>query len=774
MKIFIQARKDGYNVLYPSPTPTEFYKFASDIQSASARNDEKYYGNSFYTIAFADDGCIFSKYVIGYDVQRNNLGNVSTSIFISNTKKLSGENVKLLLDDLLKIYCSYCPNNYITNQKEDWSLFTTIANNYDEKLVSLNFDNIENYQSGNIDNAFIYYKDTSELQKYFDDPYQEEYTLYRQVLFISEDFKDKPENPLHALRHSENDLTGKIDLDNPKYTLFFNQNAKGGVRINVKVNGSFRSNKNKIRRKNEIEITWSKPFYKTETQTGKWTEIYSNYLIVNDIDKSITVKEIDLFPETKTYNFEVFNKRDNTKVSDAEIQIDSHPWQSLTECTFSAEELGREHKIVARKGTHLLSDVMYFKPQDNPYSSINLSLIEKKVVKIYVTETEGFGNRIDGFKVLIQGKQNYLKIDEVEFKDSEISQTWRISVSKEGFQQSEYMSYCPQNGENSIYFQLKNIKKSEGEVDPNPPKPFWGQIKTFIRKPTILASILVCVVALTILFFLIRDHKIEKPQIESTAIESYLDGDSLMMKQLKAFQADWNKHKPKIKKSEDDWFTRFFGGDDDDSKLDSTDFKLWNKTKQSIDSAIQYRYFINNKNFDTLKKYVFRNHSKFQININNIPVTLSLKVKEKLRDVSKLTLSQISDSINVIVKQLKEEPINTENNVVTSNPKPVTQQNSQNNTKKNPASGKNELNQKKWEEEFWRLIQDDPLSHQNDFDKLFKDGAKIPSKNKYKKFYDNLNRDKELKKQFKELLIKPSQDRRKNISILIENMNNKK
>ena len=90
MKIFIQARKDGYNVLYPTPTPSEFYKFASDIQSISANNDAALYGKQFYSLAFASDGCIFTKYVIGYDVQRNNLGNVGISVFIPDKKKLSG------------------------------------------------------------------------------------------------------------------------------------------------------------------------------------------------------------------------------------------------------------------------------------------------------------------------------------------------------------------------------------------------------------------------------------------------------------------------------------------------------------------------------------------------------------------------------------------------------------------------------------------------------------------------------------------------------------
>ena len=67
MKIFIQGRKDGYNTLYPKPTPAEFFQFAADIQRIDAQNNVKYYGQNLYAIAFNGSGCIFTKYIIGLD-----------------------------------------------------------------------------------------------------------------------------------------------------------------------------------------------------------------------------------------------------------------------------------------------------------------------------------------------------------------------------------------------------------------------------------------------------------------------------------------------------------------------------------------------------------------------------------------------------------------------------------------------------------------------------------------------------------------------------------
>jgi hypothetical protein len=62
MKILIHGRKNGYTILFPKPTPLEFYSYASDIQSISANNYDVYYGKYFYTLAFVNGGCVFTKY----------------------------------------------------------------------------------------------------------------------------------------------------------------------------------------------------------------------------------------------------------------------------------------------------------------------------------------------------------------------------------------------------------------------------------------------------------------------------------------------------------------------------------------------------------------------------------------------------------------------------------------------------------------------------------------------------------------------------------------
>lgn len=214
MKLLVQARKDGYNVLYPKPTPTEFFQFAGDIKRIDS-NSGSFLGKYIYSIALARGGCIFTKHVIVQDVQRQSLGNVGFSVFIPKFNKLSGIDVKTLLDELIKTYCdNYCPDYYLINVHENWTLFEAIADQYERRLHDHSTYKVANYEQGTSEAAFIYYADESDLCNFFDAPFQEEYSTHKQVFLVEKRLKDLPENPLNTLRHDSNaDLTEKLDLN---------------------------------------------------------------------------------------------------------------------------------------------------------------------------------------------------------------------------------------------------------------------------------------------------------------------------------------------------------------------------------------------------------------------------------------------------------------------------------------------------------------------------------------------------------------------------------
>jgi hypothetical protein len=146
--------------------------------------------------------------------------------------------------------------------KEDWSFVDTLTATYKARLQTISADDVETIQQGTGEAAFVYYSTEEELLKYFNAPYQEEYKQFRQIFFVKSDLESKPENPLNALRHNQSgNLTGQIDLDDRQYKLVFNEDAKGGVRISVNVNGKKCHPKGKIRKKNELEIIYTIPCF---------------------------------------------------------------------------------------------------------------------------------------------------------------------------------------------------------------------------------------------------------------------------------------------------------------------------------------------------------------------------------------------------------------------------------------------------------------------------------------------------------------------------------
>jgi hypothetical protein len=166
-------------------------------------------GQSAYSIAFAERGCIFSKYVGVRDVERSRDGYVAFSVFIPNDRKLAGSDIQMLLDDLAGTYCqNYVADGNLGICREDWTFVTCLAREYESRTVSA--DSEEDYRQGSAKAAFAYYSSSDELQRYFDVPCQQEYKDFKQVLLIENGLPDL----LGLLQHDPNaNLTGKIKLD---------------------------------------------------------------------------------------------------------------------------------------------------------------------------------------------------------------------------------------------------------------------------------------------------------------------------------------------------------------------------------------------------------------------------------------------------------------------------------------------------------------------------------------------------------------------------------
>lgn len=718
MKLFVQARKDGYNVLYPKPTPTEFFQFAGDIRPDS--KDPNLLGKYIYTISFASGGCIFTKHVIIQDVQRQGLGNVGFSIFIPNVRKLSGDDVLKLLDELSNTYCkNYCSDYYLENKQEDWTIFEAIKNQY--KLYNLSNDDTENYQRGTADAAYIYYADKIELSKFFDNPYQEEYSTYKQVFLVEKNLEDKSDNPLNAIPHDANaNLTGKIDLENPKYKLIYNQQARGGVKIEVKVNGSLRYSKSKIKRKEDLQIIWSKQFCETKVKSGKWYEIGSDFLEINDIEKTITVKEIEIYPTTYTLSIHTKDRFSNP-ITDAAITLkigNYSPGRNAIDNTIqiTEEELQNKCYIIAQKD-NLISPQREIKLEDTK-GSISLILSEHKKVNFYVKDENGL---VNNYNIQISNKEVQPKEGNVVFIGEEIEKTWQISVSHRDYE-TERFNYCPAKDETPKYITLKKRTFSGQGQSPNRKKYYikidekkgkrsykgssineyeykYPQFKCdskygykferwecfenkpydnydgyyeaifkglWYRKVPKLAwvFVIIAIVASTVLLLVNSDGSGSNSNIVNAEINnkvnSYTEGIELNLDTLKEYKRKYCDSTSIIQsnvKEKSFWQKIWIFGSDDNGNSTSESSVIPDFCSK-IDNAIAIRTAINLGKIDDLKGKVFsESQQNFKSSIDSIEEKYLKQIGDTLnvRKVSILNLNQVADLILKTQNDLRDK-----------------------------------------------------------------------------------------------------------------------
>lgn len=754
IKILIHGRKNGYTVLYPKPTPIEFYSFASDIQSISANNYDIYHGKEFYTLAISDSGCIYTKYIFGDDGERGQLGEIGISVYIP-TNFISGVKIKNLLDELIETFRSeYMPFNKIQEPKNgfNWPLFTSIADNYE--LIENRHTFFYNIKSGNTPPAFHYYKSENELINLFDKPFQEEYTPYKQIYFIDCNFQGNA-NPLNVLKNSGNEVNP--DLEN-EYFFLSNYDRNKNVKIEAYFNNDWHERTDKlgenlIRAKWPVKIIYSKEYYKPIEAPGSIsnynTDIHK-YLEKTGNNIEIKYTEFQPTPEEKTLTFEVLTKKENVKVEDAEIQIDDYEgWQKISKYTFKAEKLGREFKISARKGENLRSDVVKIRPSDY---TLTLHLIEKRVVKIVVTEDEDEKDNIPDFKVWISnGKCNTQKLSEVTFTGDEIDKTWDITVEKDGYSRSIPLRYNPKDGDKTIYFKLKKVPKrttshktsqTEHFFDKREGKTntFASKAKVFFSTPAIIAGFLVSVLVMTaaiwtLLYFHQKQTTPNVSSITAKQIKNYVEGDAFILDTLNYYKKEWEKQKPNIESSAGiTWYnpTTWFVGSNTITP-DSSQYNEWEKTFNSLEKAIEARRLLDSKKFSELKKQkFFSDKHSIKSCINNIDSTkyTVLSNSNGLNDISTLTLTQIADSINAIIEKTQTQNLNN-NNVQTKQNSAI--KNSENKTDK----AKYQKLENEFENEFWEIVHKNESISQKKFDDWFERGDEISYDNAFKDFYNN-------------------------------------
>ncbi len=634
MEIFIQGRKDGYNVLYPKPTPATFYSFAYDIQSISANNNDIYWGGNFYTLAFTENGCIYTKYIIGDDVKRGQLGEIGISILIPTSRKLSGPDVKSLLDELVDLYVQlYIKDNKIVEPSTgfDWSLFSSLAKKYDEKVISNNTEN-QILASGTKDPALCYYSTESNLIEYFDKPFQEEYEPYRQILFISSNLRGISD-PKNVLKNSGDEVNP--DLKNEYYYLTNCMYISG---LSIMANGKPRTDKkgeNLIRAKWLVEIKYSKDdcCYDPIIVSGEIADINSdihNYLNISR--DQIRIKNEKLKPNPKKIKVEFkVTDRKGLIINDAEIACTnkiyfSEKIASNNSIDFSGEDLKIPWTAKVSKDDFI--GTKDFVPIKNV--CVEILIERRKTITIVVTD----GHRIIGdFKVWTKLTNGFQQTNKIEFVDEEINHPHTITVYKDGYFEEKIENYRPSIDDDNLIIVLR--KKPESIETPSVPgretpsdkgKSFLSKRKTFVSKPKfralIIYSAFTIIAGILLIWFLLSRNKPDEVKfLTETQINNYIGGDSLILEKLYSFKNIWEAQ----------------GGD--------------NQVLKNLELAIDKRKIIDSKQFGKLEYNEFKRTEKHQTFINAIhkldwDSTESKEIITHLGNISSLTLTQIVDSIN--------------------------------------------------------------------------------------------------------------------------------
>ncbi len=473
MKLFIQGRKDGYKVLFPKPTPSEFFQFAGDLRPDG--NNNQLLGKSFYTLAFAPGGHIFTKQLIIQDVQRQGLGNIGFSLFIPAQKKMPGEQVIALLDELVKSYTlNYCPDYYLDFVQEDWVIFENIVSKYHVYLKNNFQEELENHPQGTEDPAYLYYSDILELQRFFDAPAQEEYAKFKQVFFIDKSLESQSNNPLKAIRHNSNgNLTGKIDLNNQSYRLIYATLSQGGVRLEVKVNGMPLLNKNQIKHKDHLEITWSKAYHESTIIKGSCLDIGSPYLLINEESRTITIKDIALNERTFKFHVKAVDKF-SRPILDAElVAYSQNNKREMTLVNNSIilreEELNENYYVIGKKGN--LESEPKALAKMGAYEEITLTLLE--TVKLIIKPLDNRdGSYVPDAKITFVDKTNSPSGNSAEFRGDELNKNWQIIIAHPEYR-TKTITYCPAKDPNEKVVQLEKLPLSEKTSLTQPERKFY-------------------------------------------------------------------------------------------------------------------------------------------------------------------------------------------------------------------------------------------------------------------------------------------------------------
>jgi len=459
MEIVIHGTNLKYEVQYSTNENINFF-ILNDI--GRVVESETQMGHTAITLCFKEKGYIISKYkVIKDTLRRNALGFIVFSLYIPSEREMKGAQIIELLNLISETYSDkYIVGNHLNRAQkeqvfnEDFSFVKDIMKNYND--LEKSFHEIKITSATNKKDAYIYYpysfnEASFDLEDLLDNPFQKKYSEYEQIIFIDKKYEGKDECPL-SKPNPEYNLTGKIDINNPIYTLNISPNAK------VKVNGFSIQSCNKIRLKDDLEILFSKRYFKDKKVKGELRNIDSTYLNLDKVNKIATIRDIQLEPITHRFTIETkdINGKPLSGVNLMVTNKDGEKKLTSSPIIRTEEQLKDQWYVEGKKGNMISEPVRISIGKE----SIMLTLIETRIVNYTVYRgTVGADLFLDNeFSIKVTDVKKPPHDGKITFVRKEIDKRHTITVTANGYE-TESFEYIPgKDHSNDIHLALIKIK----------------------------------------------------------------------------------------------------------------------------------------------------------------------------------------------------------------------------------------------------------------------------------------------------------------------------
>lgn len=704
IEFIIEGTKDGYREFYKKK-PYMPTSIGIDVRRNSNPPGNPL-GKTAYAFTFAHNVCAFTKYIIIWDQQRRAIGNVGFTLCFNPYRRLPGEKILALLNEMADIYLrKYIePYSYkLDKVTENWDEFEKIRDKYVPYLQ--NFEDVVEIRQGNKEADYIYYSE-NELIEYFNSPFWEIFNNYQYILFIDKKLRESLDNPKYALRHNvlNGDLTGKINIFNKRYRLkAINEFKVLGYNISIKSDNKEIVDNDFIYKEDIINIKCSKNYFQDRYVSNKLLhdEAIKEFL---EIDESLNIvkksnKFIPLIPEQKRIKISLSRT--------APVQIESlmilNRNIGLTksikigdEVIFSGDELRYTWEIIA-EGYGIIDRIT---PVEHGDSSV-LKLKFPQLIKIIATDSKT-GETINNLEVRINGNPITL-VSCIELAGDESSNNLDIKITDNNYKfETLRFKLNPKDksiyeGGNAVAFESNSIKlKLNKKTNPiSNPIENSSLPKNRLLGISKLKLILIPITILSVIGIIFVSMRISSSnRNKAVEIKTYCQGTVINYDKLQEYNSAYCKKQN---------FLKIFG------------FAKPADVCSDIDNAIKIREYIREGEIDELiRETDFSKEQNLFIEELKFYQRDSLskdKVKEILRSNSEADLDIIADSLQSLKFDInrnlnppsKEEQESTPDEMNSSHSQLDSRLNSlpKNNTRDDEINRENQ-----YKEQFWQFIKD--------------------------------------------------------------------